>query len=178
MTYKFLFSVLAFFVFLGCNDRWSPDVVESAFGKIPVYATSADVSTISSNSPQEIQSLGKIYYKYPYIYAIEVSKGIHVINNEEPTSPQKVKFINVAGIGDMAIKGNYMFVDNMSDLVTIDISDINDIKEVSRIEDACTEEGSEYPLGYVGYFECPDPEKGMIVDWVDGYIENPDCYAQ
>ena len=178
MANKFLLFVLTFFIFTSCTDRWTPDVVENALGKIPVYATTSDASTISPGSPQEIQLLGKIYYKYPYLYAIEISKGIHVINNEDPTTPQKVKFINVPGIGDMAIKGNYLFVDNISDLVTIDISDISNIREVSRIEDACTDGGSKYPLGYVGYFECPDPDKGIVVGWVDGYIDKPDCYTR
>ena len=178
MTYKLLFSVITLFIFTGCIDDWSPSVVENVQGMKPIYVTPDDATKIVSGSPQEIQYLGKIYYKSPYIYAIEKNRGIHIINNTDPKAPQKVSFIKVAGIGDMAIKGNYMYVDNMSDLVTLNIGDIDNIKEVSRIEDAYTDGQDHAPLGYVGYFECPDPEKGLVVGWIEGLIAKPDCYTR
>ena len=65
----------------------------------------------------------------------DVNKGIHIIDNSNPDNPQKIACINIKANKDMEIKGDYLYADSLMDLVVFDISDIHNIKEVSRLKD-------------------------------------------
>jgi hypothetical protein len=88
---------------------------------------------------QEIINPGKIYYKDGFIFLNEKYKGIHVINNADPSDPQNVGFINIPGCVDMAIKNNSLMADNAVDLVTVNIKDFPQIAVTSRIKNAFPE---------------------------------------
>ena len=103
-------------------------------GYRPIYMNEATMYDVYSTGPKEIEKPGKIYYKDKVIFINDVGKGIHVIDNNNPASPQKLSFINIPGNVDMAIKGTIMYVDNINDLVAIDISAPSDIKVVKRMK--------------------------------------------
>ncbi len=65
----------------------------------------------------------------------DIENGIHIIDNSNPKSPKKVACIKIEASNDMEIKDNYLYVDSLMDLVIFDISDVNDIKEVTRLKD-------------------------------------------
>ena len=91
---------------------------------IPVYKTTAEVRAgIKSDAPQQVDNPGKIVILGNYIFLNEIDKGIHVINNSNPASPQNVAFISIPGNEDIAVKGNTLYADLYTDLVTLDISD-------------------------------------------------------
>lgn len=91
---------------------------------LPVYKTTAEVrANIKSSTPLQITSPGKIVILGNYIFLNEVDKGIHVIDNHNPASPQNVAFINIPGNMDLALKGNILYADLYTDMVTLDISD-------------------------------------------------------
>jgi hypothetical protein len=101
---------------------------------------------------------GKIYHKAPYIYVTEKYKGIHVINNSVPSAPVREGFIVAPGCVDMAIKGNYLYLDNAVDLVAVDLV----TKTVTeRVKNAFPEPLS--PDGYACYVERPD--NYVLVGW-------------
>ncbi len=77
---------------------------------------------IKSQSPADINVTGKITVIGKYIYLSEPLKGIHVIDNSNPSSPKNVSFINIPGNEDMAISGTTLYADAYGDLVTFDIS--------------------------------------------------------
>ncbi len=149
-----------------------PGIVD---GVKPIYASSEDWDVITAIAPQPIGNLGKIYYKYPYIYVNERNKGIHILDNTTPENPLPIKFIEVLGSEDIAIKGNYLYADNITDLVTIDISDLENISVTSRVKDLYDESKKDYPDGYNGFFECVDPTKGIVVGWENATLDNPAC---
>jgi len=78
--------------------------------------------SIKSQPAMEIGVAGKITVDGNYIYLSEPYKGIHVIDNSNPSSPKNVSFINIPGNEDMAITGNTLYADAYGDLVTFDIS--------------------------------------------------------
>jgi hypothetical protein len=131
---------------------------------------------------QEIIHPGKIYFKDNYIFVNEYQKGIHVVDNSNPESPQIIKFIDIPGSVDMAIKDDILYADSYVDLVAIDISNINDIREVKRIENVFP---YMIPACDNGVVESVDMAQGVVVGWnatmrkVDvkgngsGYIEYP-----
>ncbi len=90
----------------------------------PVYKAKAEVvSNIRSNTPQPITETGKIYMYGRYIFLNEVGKGVHIIDNVDPKNPKAIKFIDIPGNIDIAVKGSTLYADLFTDLVVIDISD-------------------------------------------------------
>src|SRR5687767_6946565 len=74
---------------------------------IPVYQTKAEVrNNIKSNAPKPLKKPGKIYIRGNTIFLNEIDKGIHVIDNSNPSSPVNIAFIDIPGNVDIAVKGN------------------------------------------------------------------------
>jgi len=89
----------------------------------PVYRTRAEVrANIKSNPSKELVNTGKFYILGNYIFLNEVDKGVHVIDNSNPSQPRNIAFIDIPGNVDLAVKGNILYADLYTDLVAIDIS--------------------------------------------------------
>ena len=125
---------------------------------LPIYKTTAEVrANIKANAPQDIQSTGKIFLKGKYVFLNEIDKGVHIIDNSNPSSPQNIAFIDIPGNMDIAVKGNYLFADSYTDLVVVDISDPLKAKAISFVDNA-------FPSrAYYGLF-YPDSTR-VIVSW-------------
>ena len=132
-TIKIIFSI--FLIFIGFNS--CKDIYTEVFtANSPVYLTYEDLrKSVKNTESRDLENPGKIYFKEGYIFVIEEMKGIHVINNKDPRNPQKITFIEIPGNVDIAIKNSILFADSYVDLVAIDISDIENPKEVHRIKD-------------------------------------------
>lgn len=115
---------------------------------------------------QDIENPGKIYYKDGFIFLNEKYKGIHVIDNSDPSDPQNVGFINIPGCIDMAIKNTSLMADNAVDLVTVNIQDFPQISVTSRIRNAFPEST---PPGetFIPYMFSSGnrPKNTIIVGW-------------
>ena len=84
---------------------------------VPVYKTTDEVkANIKSNPAKEVQNPRKIFTLGNYIFLKEVDKGIHIIDNSNPASPQNVAFMDIPDIMDLAVKGNILYADAYSDL--------------------------------------------------------------
>lgn len=89
----------------------------------PVYQTKDEVKAgIKNISSESITHPGKIVLKGHYLFLNEIDKGIHIIDISNPATPQKLSFISIPGCVDIAINGNYLYADCYTDLVTLDIS--------------------------------------------------------
>jgi hypothetical protein len=103
----------------------------------PVYKTKAEVyANIKSNASRTIENPGKIFLYGNYIFLNEIDKGIHVIDNSDPSNPIEKTFINIPGNLDIAVKGNTLYADLYSDLVVINISNplaVHFEKSISRV---------------------------------------------
>lgn len=123
----------------------------------PVYATTDEVRlAFDVIEPQVIQSTGKIYYLNGYLFINEPGEGIHVIDNKDPKNPQNIAFINIPGNFDMAAKGNVLYADSYIDLLAIDISNVNDVKILKRVEDV-------FPVRYDIYYQNGMQEDPVIL---------------
>lgn len=90
----------------------------------PVFRNKAEVlAEIGSSAATSITTPGKIYQYGNYIFLNEVNKGIHIIDNSNPASPSQKAFIKIPGNVDIAVKGNILYADLYTDMLTIDISD-------------------------------------------------------
>jgi hypothetical protein len=165
----FAISVISFLL-TGCDPE--PMFTQGEVkGYKPVYKTTADVA-ISFGAARAIHKPGKIYIYGSYLLVNEQSEGIHVFDNQDPSAPEALGFLDVYGNVDMAVKNNVLFVDHIGSLVSLDISDLNHIKELSRFQTW----SNTLPPNPGYYFECVDPEKGEVIGWELTTLKNPECY--
>ena len=130
----------------------------------PIYMSYEDLRrAVKKSAPRDLDHPGKIYFKDGYIFICEELKGIHIIDNRHPENPQNLGFIEVPGIVDIAVKKNTLYADSYVDLVAIDISDVNNPEEVSRVEDIFPYTTPPYDEEY--RVALVDEEKGVVIDW-------------
>lgn len=126
---------------------------------VPVYKTFAEVhANIKSNAPQPVKSPGKIFVSGNYIFLNETDKGVHIIDNTNPSSPVNKYFISIPGNLDLAVTGNTLYADNYTDLVTIDISNPNAIQVKKIISKVFPQRQ------YLNSFQFDTTR--VIVDWI------------
>lgn len=166
-------------LFLSCNIR--PQNFETE-GYKPVYISYQELNQpISTQNSAGLKNPGKIYYYNNYILVSDNGQGIHIIDNLNPANPVLKTFIKIPMNKDMAIKNNYLYVDSYTDLVVIDISDMNNIKEINRIKNAFPNVEAENAIpprdlqSTQTYYECPDKNKGIVVSWQKTKLKNPKC---
>ncbi|MBL7742735.1 MAG: hypothetical protein JNN00_04585, partial [Chitinophagaceae bacterium] len=124
----------------------------------PVYRTKNEVrANIKSNAPKNIVNTGKLNIYGNYIFLNEIDKGIHVIDNSNPSSPRNIAFVDIPGNMDIAVKGNVLYADLYTDLVAIDISNPSSVVVKKIIE-------NQFPHRYWGGGFYADDSK-VIVDW-------------
>lgn len=119
----------------------------------PIYKTVGEIHAgITTEAPRTLRHPGKIYAFGHYLFINEKKEGIHLIDNSNPENPQKIAFWKIPGNVDMAIRGEYLYVDQYVDLLTVNIADLQNPQIVCRAENA-------FP-GY-GF----DPQNGYLVDY-------------
>lgn len=174
---KLLISTLCLLFVIGCVPEPNSTISSSPAeveGMRPVYVEGESWKAFSVSEPEALKNLGKIYYKDQHIYVIERSRGIHILDNTDPANPLPIKFINIQGCNDVAIKGNILYADNFTDLVSVDISSFDNMRLVNRLENLYPTQLN-YPENYQGFFECVDPSKGKVITWTLDTLNFPKC---
>jgi len=140
----FIISIILF-GFSSCNDS---EVLPRGNNEY-VIATPLTANLISFKEeaveitdPIEIVESGKIYAYKNYIFINDVYRGLHVLDNTNPESPQPIKFIKLEGNNDISIKddrlygqggslarfrivGDYLYAVEWSSINVFDISDLD-----------------------------------------------------
>lgn len=171
-------TFLAISFMLGsCFPDPSNPIPDEVLGMAPVYGA-GNMDSIVMEEARPIESLGKIYYKTPFMFATEKGKGIHIINNTNPSQPEKIAFLSISGNTEMAVKGNLLYANNRLDLVTLDISNLDSVRIVSRLKNVfpSLESAGLFPPDFSGYFECVDPAKGVVLRWEEKMLHSPQCW--
>ena len=134
----------------------------------PVIMTKADFrNSVEILSPQVIDESGKIYSYGDYIFINDRFEGILIIDNTNPQAPQETAYIKIPGNIDISIKNNYLYADSSIDLVVFDISDINHISQVDRLENVFSIYNFEIPIEAEEVnWNNFDYNSEVIVDWV------------
>lgn len=175
MKQRFAQLILAFaLIFLHSCKPESNGTFGRMAGFKPIYSKDSASFIIKTSAPKSVVHAGKIYVKGNYIFQNEIGEGIHVIDNTNPGNAQRVAFIKIAGSEELAIKGNYLYSNNYSDLVVVNITDITKATEVNRIKNAFSSFTNLRPP-LPGYFECVDNSKGIVTGWIKDSIDNPKC---
>jgi hypothetical protein len=154
-----------------CSNKKDREI----WGYIPIYASKNDLKNIYSTSPQPIVLAGKIYRYGQYLFQVELGKGIHVIDATQRNAPLKISFMHIPGCSELSIRQNKLYTNNYRDLVSIDISQPQQVLVLHRIENIFPGVSQEYPAQSGAWFECPDPAKGTVIAWTEKLIKNPKC---
>ncbi|MCB0652593.1 MAG: hypothetical protein KDC85_15050 [Saprospiraceae bacterium] len=177
---KIFYLLLGSMIFWACpgDPEFNNQIVDvgEVNGMKPIYSSSSDWQLITAKEPVPMVKPGKIYYKNGLLFVNEKFKGVHIIDNSDPTHPEKIKFIEIVGNKDISIKGDRLYADNYTDLVTLDISDLNNITVLSRLKDIYPKAAQAYPEAYEGYFECVNNSLGIVVGWEEAVLMNPECW--
>lgn len=125
-------------------------------------------NSIRYQSAKEITNPGKIYLYNNYLLINEKYKGLHVLDNINPASPENIGFIQIPGCIDMAVKDNILYADNAVDLVAVDVTDVKNPVVVKRIVNAFPEIK---PPGetWIPYQYTPEnrPDETIIIEWIE-----------
>lgn len=153
-----LFILLPLMVSLSCKD--DDDAIQYRLQTVatPVLIDKADLRAsykeIKSETPRTIEFSGKFYAYKDYIFINDRGLGIHILDNSNPSAPQKLSFLEIPGSFDMEVRDDILYVDSYTDLVLFDLSDINTITYLKTFKDIL---GSYYDM----------PQFTQQVDYVD-----------
>lgn len=130
-----LFLSFTVLLFLSCdNDNNDGEYADYLVARPLIMSKAEFANSVDIIAPRPIDESGKIYTYKDYIFVNDKYQGLHVIDNRNPSQPVKIAFINIPGNVDISVKNDYLFADSLMDLVVIDISDINNIEVVNRLE--------------------------------------------
>ena len=137
---KYFALLLLLSCLLSCNKDFGS--VEVTYKKATAIYGDIDAvrQTPLSDGPKSIENPGKIFVADHLILIGEEEKGIHVIDNTNPTSPQNVSFITIPNNREFFVKMPYLYAESQYDMLKIDISNPNQPILISRIEEAIAEE--------------------------------------
>lgn len=172
---KSLAIFLSTLLFFSCTQKneYAPSGTTDAY--VPIYASAENVTKISVEQPQPIKQAGKIYAYRNYIFQNDINTGIHIVDNSDRQHPHKIAFISLPLNTEVAVKGNYLYANNYTDIVVFDITDPVSPHLVKRINNVFAPVNQEYPPLTNVAFECPDKSKGVVTGWELKTIATPKC---
>lgn len=169
-TLKYLIACFSIVLFVSCdNDDSNSDKVKFA---VPTIKSLTQIrENVSVTGAKATNSDGKIYVSENYLFYIAQEEGVHIYNNQNPASPVNTAFINLEGVHDIAVKGNYLYADNFVDLLVFDISNINNITLVETVENSIAFFPT-YPTEAEYYDYTVNPAEGEIITGFSLQLKN------
>ncbi len=126
----------------------------------PVYMEYAELrSSVASTDVQPLTNPGKIFIIGDYLFINEVDKGIHIVDNTNPSSPNFVSFINIPGNIDIAVREHVLYADSYIDLLAIDVSDPTNVSVTKRIQSVFPQRGESFMMANI------DNSLGAVTGW-------------
>ncbi len=168
--------ILICFVFLfSCTNENNNMPSGQMDAYVPVYVSLENVTQIAVEPAKPITQAGKIYAFGNYIFQNDLNTGIHIIDATDKRAPRKISFLKIPLSTEMAVKGNYLYTNNHSDILVFNISDPTQPQLIKRIPNVFPPVNQKYPALSNIYFECPETSKGVVVRWELKRINTPKC---
>lgn len=151
-----------------CDKDKETEVV----GLKPIYTSIETIERIEITTDEPLEVPGKIYVYENYLLVNDIAKGIHIFDNSNPSAPIKLSFIGIPGNIDFSVRNNILYADNISDMVSFDISQPSVPVFKNRVKSVFPTQT--FP-DQAGQFECVDPSKGVVLKWEKAVLTNPGC---
>lgn len=131
---KFCSSAGVLLLLAGCGPEIEepPSFAESEYEPILMTREVLEKSIRSTNAGS-IDIPGKMYRYGDMLYISERYEGVHVIDNSDPSNPVNKGFVHIPGCVDVAVRGNTLFANSASDLVVVNISNLEDVVVTDRV---------------------------------------------
>lgn len=152
----------------GCSNDLSEVVTykinQPVFMDIDDFRNSVKVTS----QAQHISRFRDVCIFENYIYLSEPQKGIHIIDNSNPSNPKNIGFIHIIGNSDISISNSTLYADSYIDLLSFDISNPSAPKLKERKMNVFPEAmpSARNEFGY-DYTPCHNPENKykIVIDW-------------
>jgi hypothetical protein len=141
---------------------------------VPVYAQVNNLPAVGVEAVRATNKAGKIYAYGSYIFQNELNEGIHIIDNAIQGQPKKIAFLRIPYNTELAVRGNYIYANRLNDLLVINVQNPQQPTIVKTIDNAFPLINQQHPPAS-GYFICPDPAKGIVVDWELKNVDHAKC---
>ena len=174
------YTALASCLAAGACSIWDTgdgrDIDPPAFerGLRPVYFAGDSATVIFSGPPRAQENNTGIFLFDGLLFVTDNGTGVHVYDNTNPRNPRALAFITIPGVSTVTATAGRLYANNFGDLVTIDISDLRDVRVVDR-DEGLFEQPLDFPENYFGYFECYDGSRGRLLRWEEADLEFPQC---
>ena len=176
--------ISAFFVIIsltsngGCDTEPVQliDIPESTNGMVPVYDINEDWKIIEVQPGKNILQPNSVISGDGFDIVIHDESGIYIADQNNPSN-KSIAFISIPLFHTVQLNQDTLFVGNYLDRLTFSIADPYNVQLISRDVDFFPDiEPLAFPPGYEGFFECPDFDKGVILDWEQAVIKDPQCW--
>lgn len=144
---------------------------DTASSALPVYrpllmARAALEQSVAMLPARELRVPGKTCRQGQYLFISERYEGVHIINNQDPTNPQKVGFLRIPGTLDLSVRGSLLYADNAVDLITVDLSNLSAVRVIGRVRGALPELPlPEAATVEAGYRTEDRPFEAVVIGW-------------
>lgn len=164
-------------LFSACTDMNMSDDFPPGPAFVPVYASVEWDAPVEMQPAKPTVTAGKIYAFRDYAFQVDQYKGIHIIDNAKSAGAKKIGFLQIPFCTEIAIRNSYLYTNHNNDMVVFNLANPTAPQLVKRLKDAFPAMNTiqEHPPFSNVMFECPDPAKGMVIDWVQQTVANPKC---
>lgn len=135
----------------GCSDPAT--ITYTDIQQSPILLSFEDIrSGYKAESARDMKNPGKIYVYEQYLFVNEMYDGIHILDNSDPSKPVKLAYLRIPGNTDIEVRNDFMYVNSGPDLLVLDMSNINAVSLVKRVENAFFESSkkidNQYLIGF------------------------------
>jgi hypothetical protein len=146
----------------GCSDQCDTYYTYTDYQAVTVSMEEFKTG-VQLEEPRSLHNPGKIYMKEPYLFISEAGEGVHIFDNSDKSNPVPKAFLKIPGSYDVAVLGNVLYSDSYTDLLAFDITEVQDIKEIKRVEDVFKSRLNHH------YFRTQSNE--LVVDYAPFLVE-------
>ncbi len=113
-------SVLAGVWFIASSK--APSGYDRYDGYAPFFMERTELErSVCIGDAREMENPGKLWIRDDEIFIVERYKGVHIVDNSDPSAPRHTAFIVAPGCMDIAIRDDIAYLDNAVDLVALDL---------------------------------------------------------
>ena len=106
--------------------------------QLPIYLSDAELEAVTTLPPQALEKPGKLYLHNNLLLINEAEKGIHIIDNSDPSEPKPLSFVSIPGNHDLLVKEDannvVLYADNYMHLLSLDLGDPQNVTVLKRVK--------------------------------------------
>ena len=132
-NYIAILSIGFILSFTACSDNCEQTVTYTR--AIAEYGDLASLRVDDINTaPRALLAPSRVFLSEDLMLISEVDKGIHVIDNSDPSSPSFINFLDIPGNREMNVSDGIIYADAYYDMLAIDISNPRQATIINRLE--------------------------------------------